>query len=385
MKKFFKHIFNRKAEPAPDMGLWNIPGGKNGKQLMRAPIDTWFGGSEDAETPAQEREVERKFHQAVHILSQSRTGRYLLQSAIKHGYMVVVDDAQCEEGQVYGLCDPIDKTITMICKEADNVAEMVVILAHELTHAMQFSTTQPAPGEEYSLYDDILICWAREADAVAHELQVACELAMGDPNGPVNQYKNDDCLKNLMQGGKYSAKSVLQAMELITDNPENLDNGSILALGFEYFYTDHNLKKSYEFGVMGFYNAKMQSNDNKPKNLWTRLKNAVDTYRLDRELKPAFNMVAHKEFTKEISSKDLRESQKHMGQSYLDKHLPDLNLRDVEHGAVSAKTRNKMVKFYEGRAGYDGLKEQAKALPTYKNVSKSRKINLSNCDLQLKR
>ncbi len=385
MKRFFKHIFNRKAEPAPDTGQWNIPGGKNGKQLMRAPIDTWYGGSEDAETPSQEREVERKFHKAVHILSQSRTGRYLLQAAIQHDYMILIDDAQCSEDQVYGLCDPVDKTITMICNEADSVEEMAIILAHELTHAMQFSTTQPAPGEEYSIYDDVLICWAREADAVAHELQVACELAMGDPNGPVNQYKNDKCLKNLMAGGKYSQKAVQQALELITDNPENLDNGAILTVGFEYFYTDHQLKKSYEAGVMGFYRAKMHRNDNKPKNLWTRMKEAVDTYRLDRELKPAFNMVAHKEFSKEISNKELRKSQVHMGSSYLDKHLPDFNFRDIDHGAVSAKTKQKMIEFYGNRKGYEKLAKQAKSLPTYKNVGRERQITLNEKKLNIKR
>lgn len=385
MKRFLKHIFNRQAEPAPDTGLWNIPGGKNGKQLMRAPIDTWYGGSEDAETPAQERAVERKFHQAVHILSQSRTGRYLLQAAINNDYMIVVDDAQCEEDQVYGLCDPIDKTITMICNEADSVEEMVVILAHELTHAMQFSTTQPAPGEEYGIYDDILICWAREADAVAHELQVACELALGDANGPVNQYKNGKCLEQLMTGGKHAQQAVLDAMALVTEKPENLENGAILALGFESFYTDHSLKKSYESGVMGFYRAKMSRNDNKPKNLWQRFKEAVETYRLDRELKPAFNMVAHREFSKEITNDKLRKSQTHLGKSYLDEHLPSFDFKDIVHGAVSAHTKDKIIDFYSARKGYEKQSKQAEKLPTYNNVPRRRKIQISGQDIHLKR
>jgi len=386
MKGLLKFVFNRQAEIKPLDEDWIIPGGANGKQMLRPPIDVGFWGSEGVESESLKRKNENKFRRALLILSQSQTGRYLLEAANHHGYMIEIDDDLCREDQVYGYCDPTDKTITIGCEDV-SVEEMVIVLAHELSHAVQFSNAIPPTGDEYTPYDDMIISLAQEADAVAHELQVAYELKEGCTDGPVNQFKTNKCVELIKEYGRMGEMATALVEKAIKDNPKNLDNGLIMALGFESFYQNTPLRRIYEDSLIYYFESKKEGLQQKTKlSRWGKVKNAYESYRVDGELKEAWKQaVSNRVYKKEIDNEKLLNAVRHMNKSYLAKHLPNLDFKDIMHGSVSTDTKRRIVSFFKGLNGYQKQKKQADKLKVYSEMPRKHDIKVANKNYRLHR
>ncbi|MDP2204789.1 MAG: hypothetical protein Q8K65_00625 [Alphaproteobacteria bacterium] len=258
---------------------------------------------------------ERVLNEALFILSQSPTGRDVLEQMTKEGYRVVFDDKRTGERGAGGLCDPSDKMI--ILRGHDNPAYLALLIGHEAVHAVQNTRHDIFPSTRHKPEAGIKLSFAIEADAYAQQSQIALELAYGDPDGPADQIKFEDPLQQMRQ----RFPDIMHAAERVLSKADNIRNGASVAAAFEAFYDSFHLRTFYE-------DAHIE---------W------ADTYA--PHLKGRFPFV-QRHFTKDVDSQWIKDRIQHRGKAYLNQHAPHLTFDDARHSGLTDVTIKKVEKFY---------------------------------------
>jgi len=258
---------------------------------------------------------ERVLNEALFILSQSPTGRDVLEQMTKEGYRIVFDDKRTGDRGAGGLCDPSDKTI--ILRGHDNPAYLALLIGHEAVHAVQNTRHDLFPSTRHKPEVGIKLSFAIEADAYAQQSQIALELAYGDPDGPADQIKFEEPLKQTRQ----RFPDIMRAAERVMTHAENMKNGASVAAAFEAFYGNFHLRTFYE-------DAHTE---------W------AETYA--PHLKGGFSWM-QRHFSKDVDSQWIKDRIQHRGKAYLNQHAPHLDFNDARHSGLTDVTIQKIEKFY---------------------------------------
>jgi hypothetical protein len=253
---------------------------------------------------------------AVFILSQSPTGRDVLEQLTKEGYRIVFDDRRTGDRGAGGLCDPSDKLI--ILRGHDNPEYLALLLGHESVHAVQNSRWDLFPSTRHKPEVGIKMSFAIEADAYAQQSQIALELAYGDPAGPKDQLRMDGPLLQMRD----RFPDIIRAAEKVLIDDKSLQNGATVAAAFEAFYDNFYLRTFYE-------DAHIE---------W------AETYA--PKLKGSFPWL-QRHFSKDTDSQWIKDRIQHRGKSYLNDHLPHMSFDDRRHSGVSETTAKRIMKFYK--------------------------------------
>lgn len=322
----------------PDRGDWTLAvniteDGQTRRAYARPPVSVDFIGTIQNEKPdpfandaqkarrkAQlEKEEERNarvLEDAVFILSQSPTGRDVLEQLTKEGYRIVFDDKRTGDRGAGGLCDPSDKLI--ILRGHDNPEYVALLLGHESVHAVQNSRHDLFPSTRHKPEVGIKMSFAIEADAYAQQSQIALELAYGDPVGPKDQMKLQGPLMQMRE----RFPDIILAAEKVLINDKALQNGATVAAAYEAFYDNFYLRTFYEDAHIEW--AEMYA----PK------------------LKGSFPWL-QKNFSKDVDSQWIKDRIQHRGKSYLNDHLPNMSFDDARHSGLTEKTGKRVEKFYK--------------------------------------
>ena len=331
-------------KPPIDRGDWTDF--KPGHGYARPPVEVDFAGTIVTEkpdpfaTPAQkarrqkqiDKEVEQNakvLEEAVYILSQSPTGRDVLEQMTKEGYKIVFDDRRTGDRGAGGLCDPTDKLI--ILRGHDNPEYLALLLGHESVHAVQNTRHDLFPSTRHRPEVGIKLSFAIEADAYAQQSQIALELAYGDPEGPEDQVRFEGPLLQMRE----RFPDIIKAAEKVLLNETALQNGATVAAAFEAFYDNFYLRTFYEDSHIEW----------------------ADTYA--PKLKGSFPWL-QRHFSKDVDSDWIKDRIQHRGKSYLNDHLPHMTFDDARHSGLTDVTAKKIRKFYK-----DHMKEDAPALKRF--------------------
>lgn len=311
---------------------WILPAGKGGTLLARPPVKVDFLGTlpgfqpdPDLSDKANERgrklyehqaeENEALLKKAVFILSQSATGRHLLEEMTKEGYRISFDDSMTGSRGAGGLCDPQNRQIVL--KSSHDPEYIALVLGHEAVHALQHSRYNVFPSSSYRPEEGIALSFAIEADAYAQQTQIAFELAQGDPAGPKNQLT----LKGPLHQMQKRFPNIVKAAEKTLGEPGALVNGALAATAFQGFYDNPYLRTFYEDGHMEWVRAYAPRLMSGP------------TFRRHFEEDAALSTVATRLM--------------HRGRPYLATHAPSLDLAHARYSGVTAVTERKLKAFYK--------------------------------------
>lgn len=266
----------------------------------------------DAETERNAKVVE----QAVFILSQSPTGRDVLEQMTKEGYRIVFDDRRTGDRGAGGLCDPTDKLI--ILRGHDNPEYLALLLGHEAVHAVQNTRHDLFPSTRHKPETGIKLSFAIEADAYAQQSQIALELAYGDPLGPKDQVRYQGPLLQMRE----RFPDIIKAAERVLLDDKALQNGATVAAAFEAFYDNFYLRTFYEDSHIEW----------------------ADTYA--PKLKGSFPWL-QRHFSKDVDSQWIKDRIQHRGKAYLNDHLPHMTFDDARHSGLSDVTGGRVRNFYK--------------------------------------
>ncbi|MBI1215641.1 MAG: hypothetical protein GC185_07470 [Alphaproteobacteria bacterium] len=317
--------------PPPDRGDWTVE--IPGKGYARPPVQVDFAGTISHERPdpyaspakkaarkkrleAEELRNEKVLEEAVFILSQSPTGRDVLEQMTKEGYRIVFDDRRTGERGAGGLCDPSDKLI--ILRGHDNPEYLALLLGHESVHAVQNTRHDMFPSTRHKPEVGIKMSFAIEADAYAQQSQIALELAYGDPDGPDDQLRMDGPLLQMRE----RFPDIIHAAERVLSDEESMQNGKSVAAAFEAFYDNFYLRTFYEDAHIEWAEAYAP------------------------RLKGSFPWL-QRHFSNDTDSQWIKDRIQHRGKSYLNDHLPNMTFDDARHSGVTAETGKRIEKFYE--------------------------------------
>jgi hypothetical protein len=259
---------------------------------------------------------ERVLREAIFILSQSPTGRDVLEQMTKEGYRIVFDDKRTGDRGAGGLCDPSDKTI--ILRGHDNAAYLALLIGHEAVHAVQNTRHDIFPSTRHKPEVGIKLSFAIEADAYAQQTQIALELAYGDPDGPADQMKFQEPLQQMRK----RFPDIMQAAERMMLKADNMRNGATVAAAFEAFYDNFHLRSFYEDAHIEWAN----------------------TYAPKSKARFAWGQ---KPFTADVGSQWIKDRIQHRGKAYLNQHVPHMTFDDKRHSGLSDVTLQKVEKFYD--------------------------------------
>lgn len=258
---------------------------------------------------------EKILNEALFILSQSATGRDILQQMTKEGYRIVFDDKRTGDRGAGGLCDASDKTI--ILRGHTNPAYLALLIGHEGVHAVQNTRHDLFPSTRHKPEAGIKLSFAIEADAYAQQAQIALELAYGDPAGPADQLRFEEPLRQMRQ----RFPDIMKAAERVFNHEKNMQNGASVTAAFEAFYDNFHLRTFYE-------DAHIE---------W------AETYApLLKGNMPWLN----RSFTRDVDSQWIKDRIQHKGKAYLNHHAPHLTFDDARHSGLSKETAARVEKFY---------------------------------------
>lgn len=316
--------------PPIERGDWTeyVPG----KGFARKPVQVDFIGTVVNERPdpfaseeqkrKRQRELNREasrnqsvLEKAIFILSQSPTGRDVLEQMTKEGYQIVFDDRRTGDRGAGGLCDPTDKKI--ILRGHDNPEYLALLLGHECVHAVQNTRHDIFPSTRHKPEAGIKLSFAIEADAYAQQSQIALELAYGDPEGPVDQIRMDGPLQQM----RNRFPDIMKAAERVLSDKKNITNGASVAAAFEAFYDNFYLRTFYEDSHIEW--AAMYA----------------------PQLKNSFPYL-QKHFSKDVDSQWIKDRIQHRGKAYLNQHAPKLTFDDARHSGLTDVTIKKVKRFY---------------------------------------
>lgn len=270
--------------------------------------------------------VREKFTQALFILSQSDTGRYLLEEAKKDGYTLstVPPEVTGIRGRAAAL--PL-KRIQLSTTLEPEVAALT--LAHECAHILQFRT-KLGNDAHCQFPDGLRMVFAFEADAHAHAGQVAAELALGKGSGWTSHAPMDIFAKDF-------PLSATITKYLLRMEPQSLDNGELMAEVFKTFYQTPGLRTQYEAGHIQNCEAAV-----------TRIDKTGFIGKFAKTLL----------FNKKIPPDALlNKALLHKTRPYVKEHIPDIDLTSALFCGVSLLTKNRMVNILNNL----GRKEEATA------------------------
>lgn len=334
-RKGIVKAFNYNAPNDNPPGLnadgWFVPAGKDGKSLARLPVKVNYLGTLPAYQPDprlptdvnkrrqslyehQSKENDALLHKAIFILSQSTTGRHLLEEMTKAGYRITFDDRLTDSKGAGGLCDPLNKQIVL--KSSHDAEYIALVLGHEAVHALQHSKYNVFPSSSYKPESGIALSFAIEADAYAQQTQIAFELAHGDPDGPQNQMTYKGPLHQMQK----RFPNIIKAAEKTLGEKDALKNGALVASAFQGFYDNPYLRTFYEDGHME----------------WVKLY-------APRLMGTPFR----KHFEEDANHKEITERLMHKGKPYLKIHAPSLDLADARYSGVTAETERKLKTFHK--------------------------------------
>jgi hypothetical protein len=315
--------------PNPPSGEgWSLPVMK-GKGLARPPVPVKFFGTvakkDDQKNKKQKHARAEKnknlINQAVFILSQSTTGRALLEHLTEKKYHIVFDDDKMNAGNMTGLCDPAKKLVYL--GGTEDVEILALVLAHEAAHAMQNEQKNLFPTSAHRPDAAIRLSFAIEADAYAHQMQCALELFHGDPGGPGNQVIFPGALAKMRKSHPEIAQA---AEEVLKRDPKALENGAVMAASFLGFYEDDKMREFYESMHMDF----------------------CDEYAGKHKKGSASqSFTASSSFSREVDSDWIKDRIAHQGRPYLKQHLPTLDFHNMHYSGLHLATVQRIAKFYK--------------------------------------
>lgn len=259
---------------------------------------------------------EETLKKAIFILSQSPTGRALLEDMTKAGYTIVFDNRHTDKHGASGLCDPNNKKIFL--HTHDNAEYLALLLGHESVHAIQNTRQNLFPNSHHTPQEGIKVSFAIEADAYAQQTQIALELSYGDPDGPPDQIRFKEPVRQMRE----RFPDIVLAAERVMYTDVSLQNGATVAAAFQAFYDNFYLRTFYEDSHIEWVNSYAP----KTKSILPWLQ---------------------KHFTKDADSDWIKKNIQHKGVPYLEKHMPHLNFNDARYAGVSEKTAERVEKFYE--------------------------------------
>lgn len=328
--------------PAPvNRGDWTVPvideDGKPAFARPAVPVD--FIGTINVEKPDpflsdaakakrqahldREAELNREcLEKAVFILSQSPTGRDVLEQMTKEGYRIVFDERRTGDRGAGGLCDPSEKLI--ILRGHDDPGYMALLLGHESVHAVQNTRHDLFPSTRHKPEVGIKMSFAIEADAYAQQSQIALELAYGDPEGPKDQWKMQEPLLQMRE----RFPDIIKAAERVLISDKQLQNGATVAAAYEAFYDNFYLRTFYEDAHIDW------ANQYAPK------------------LKGSFPWL-QRHFSKDTDSQWIKDRIQHRGKPYLNEHLPNMTFDDARHSGLTDVTQKKIQRFYKNHVKGD--------------------------------
>lgn len=341
LKKRAREKFNLRSVPAgdpenknpadPDFSDWSVE--VPGQGRARPPVAINFSGTviqektdpfasaaqKEQRAQKNQKRIEKNkavLDRAIFILSQSATGRSLLEDMTKEGYKIVFDDRRTGERGASGLCDSSSKTILL--HGHDNPEYLALLLGHEAVHALQSSRHDLFPSSRHKPEAGIKISFAIEADAYAQQTQIALELGYGDPAGPADQVRFSGPVLQMRERFPDLVKAAKKTMQ----TEDALQNGATVAAAFQAFYDNFYLRTFYEDSHMD----------------WATL--------YAPKIKSGFPWL-QKNFTKDVDSNWLKARIQHKGIAYLERHAPHLDFSDARHAGVTAETGLKLKAFYQ--------------------------------------
>lgn len=323
-----------KPPAPPDRGDWTLAvKDENGREAFARPAvlvdfigtivtekpDPFASEAQKAKRQKQldrEAELNRQcLEEAVFILSQSPTGRDVLEQMTKEGYRIVFDDRRTGDRGAGGLCDPSEKLI--ILRGHDNPEYLALLLGHESVHAVQNTRHDLFPSTRHKPEVGIRMSFAIEADAYAQQSQIALELAYGDPDGPEDQLR----MKGPLLQMRERFPDIIKAAERVLIDDKSMQNGATVAAAFEAFYDNFYLRTFYEDAHIEWAN----------------------TYA--PRLKGSFPWL-QRHFSKDTDSQWIKDRIQHRGKSYLNDHLPHMTFDDARHSGLTETTAKKVKRFY---------------------------------------
>jgi len=326
----FKQSALQATQPKND---WVLPAGKNNQLLKKPSIPVNYVGSavqyrpdpllDAAANKKRENDVKRYvvrndtvLKEALEILSQSNTGRYLLEQITKEGYKIAYDDRRTAAYGAGGLCDPENKMI--ILRSGDDPHYIALVIGHEAVHALQNSHENMFPNSSHKPEAGIRLSFAIEADAYAQQTQMALELMHGDPDGPDNQVTYKEPLQQM----KNRFPNIVKAAERAMLKRGAFKSGAVAAAAFEGFYDNPRLRTFYEDAHVA----------------WS------GEYAPHLMQDPA---AKNRHFCKDVDSKWIKDKIRYNGKAYLNEHTPNLDFMDERHSGLTTQTQEKILGFYK--------------------------------------
>lgn len=258
-----KPVFNDAASWVTlDAGAYPLL--KDTGKLVRPSIELDLG-----DTPAAHEHM-NLIETALLILSQSETGRTLLQAAKDADYLIIANPAVVggagaeHENDARASADALNRFINLRCN-AEPLA-LAFRIAHELAHVTQFNQ-----GLELDILGPHPVSALRqllamEADARAFEMKVAIDLATVKAGEPANRMVFPDALDVAAESignsfGKAIVERIRPKLEDGTLKPET----AMLAT-FRSFYQSISLRAHYEATILNGLGQKTESELQDPKN-----------------------------------------------------------------------------------------------------------------------
>lgn len=194
---------------------------------------------------------------ALLILSQSDTGRRLIETARAQGYAIAIDPpviggaGSFAEAKAQGSADHVEKRINL--KGTDDPLALALTLAHEMTHISQIAKGgAPAIVSEYHPLAMLRLLLAMEADARAHEFAVAFELAYAKPGDPEQRLLFPQAIDAALASIDNSATHMVVGHfrpQFPGDDMDAMKEG-MMARVFKTFYAAPAMRRAYEATVL---------------------------------------------------------------------------------------------------------------------------------------
>ncbi len=255
-------------------------------------------------TVANSQEMPPRFRdmleEAFVILSESPTARPFLEKARASDISVFYGRGLPFEG-VYNH----EKNAMLLGDKVDDAAGLAMTMCHELRHFSQITASGVAVSWEFTPMTMLKLTLAAEADARAHELQLAFEMAAKKTAGGKEAHPG---VLELTTHRLMELPDIRKIVEDGRKDPAKIENGEIMAEAFKNFYASRNLRYATEERLLEL--MAMDAGMNRD----------PDHYKQELSSKEIFNIVAKG------------------GPTYLGKHLQGFDLDGPYCSSVYEKT-----------------------------------------------
>lgn len=277
-----------------------------------------FGGSivaqPDQYTSQRVQKNQDALEKALFILSQSDTGRYLVSSATAGNFKAQFNQAATTEAQAQGYVH--ERKI--VISDHDDLAALASLLSHECAHVVQ-NLKMPGAMPTAGMHPVTVFkhCWATEADAFAHQIQVALELAYAPQINP-GRAGTQALLRYMHKTYPVMTGAALTSIEDVSD----ITSGRAMAFAFRAFYETKELRTIYETRMATWLIDQA--------NTYAQAGVSLNKFCADKE-KPG-NIATRMQWR---------------GQKYLADHLPQLDLNHPYYAGLTPETGDLMRGFHQ--------------------------------------